>query len=43
LAGSFRKRFANGSELFLNYGTPAADRTLDRWVLKYLLRLGGAL
>ena len=43
LAGSLRKKFANGNELFLNYGTPAADHTLDRWILKYLIRLGGAL
>ncbi|BDE05048.1 hypothetical protein WPS_03240 [Vulcanimicrobium alpinum] len=43
LAGSLRKRFANGNELFLNYGPPAADKTLDRWILKYLVRLGGAL
>ena len=42
LAGSFRKRFANGNELFLNYGTPAASSTLDRWILKYLIRLGGS-
>jgi hypothetical protein len=41
LAGSLRKRFANGNELFLNYGTPAANSTLDRWIVKYLLRLGG--
>lgn len=43
LAGSLRKRFANGSELFVNYGTPAADSTLDRWIVKYLVRVGGAL
>jgi hypothetical protein len=42
LAGSLRKRFANGNELFLNYGTPAANSTLDRWILKYLMRLGGS-
>ncbi|HEY0613049.1 MAG TPA: hypothetical protein VGC96_00350 [Candidatus Elarobacter sp.] len=41
LAGSLRKRFANGNELFLNYGTPAAASTLDRWIVKYLIRLGG--
>ena len=42
LAGSLRKRFANGNELFLNYGTPAASSTLDRFILKYLIRLGGS-
>jgi hypothetical protein len=43
LAGSLHRRFANGNELFVNYGTPAADRTLDRWIVKYLMRVGGAL
>jgi hypothetical protein len=42
LAGSVRKRFANGNELFVNYGTPAAQSTLDRWIVKYLIRLGGS-
>ena len=41
LAGSFHRRFANDSELFLNYGTPAANSTLQRFVLKYILRFGG--
>jgi hypothetical protein len=42
LAASLRKRFSNGNELFVNYGTPAANATLDRWIVKYLLRLGGS-
>jgi hypothetical protein len=42
LAGSLHRRFANGNELFLNYGTPAASSTLDRWIVKYLIRLGGS-
>ncbi|HZW52460.1 MAG TPA: hypothetical protein VFF00_00435 [Candidatus Elarobacter sp.] len=41
LAGSFHHRFKNDSELFLNYGTPAAPTTLQRVVLKYVLRTGG--
>lgn len=41
LAGSFHRRFKNDSELFLNYGTPAANSTLQRFVLKYVLRFGG--
>jgi len=42
LAASLRRRFRNGSELFVNYGTPAANSTLDRLIVKYLLRLGGS-
>jgi len=42
LAGSIRRRFSNGNELFVNYGTPAANTTLDRWIVKYLMRLGGS-
>ena len=41
LAGSFHHRFRNDSELFVNYGTPAAFVTLQRLVVKYVLRLGG--
>ena len=41
LAASFHHRFKNDSELFFNYGTPAAPTTLQRVVLKYVLRTGG--
>ncbi|MDB5042914.1 MAG: hypothetical protein JWN27_3640 [Candidatus Eremiobacteraeota bacterium] len=41
LAGSFHHRFKNDGELFLNYGTPAAYSTLQRVILKYVLRTGG--
>ena len=41
LAGSLHHRFRNDSELFVNYGTPAAPATLQRVVLKYVLRTGG--
>jgi hypothetical protein len=37
---SYHMRFKNDSELFLNYGTPAATSTLDRVLLKYLVRFG---
>ncbi|MBV8750837.1 MAG: hypothetical protein JO103_14115 [Candidatus Eremiobacteraeota bacterium] len=41
LAGSFHHRFRNDGELFINYGTPAAPTTLQRVVVKYVLRTGG--
>ena len=41
LAASFHHRFKNDSELFFNYGTPAAATTLQRVVLKYVMRTGG--
>ncbi|MEO6913312.1 MAG: hypothetical protein ABI182_04755 [Candidatus Baltobacteraceae bacterium] len=40
LAASFHRKFANGNEVFFNYGTPAANVTLDRFILKYLFRFG---
>lgn len=41
LAAAFHKRFRNGNELFFNYGTPAAPYTLNRFITKYIFRLGG--
>jgi len=41
VAMAFHTKFHNGSELFVNFGTPAAQATLDRVVVKYLLRIGG--
>ncbi|MGZ3518650.1 MAG: DUF5916 domain-containing protein [Vulcanimicrobiaceae bacterium] len=41
LAFAFHRRFQNGDELFINYGTPAAYTTLDRLIVKYLFRFGG--
>lgn len=41
LAAAFHTKFHNGSELFVNFGTPAATATLDRLIVKYLLRFGG--
>ena len=43
LALSLRRRFRDGSELFVNYGTPAANKTLDRWIVKYLIRINGGV
>ena len=40
-ATAFHTKFRNGSELFVNFGTPAAPATLDRLIVKYLLRIGG--
>jgi hypothetical protein len=42
LSASFHRRFARDSELFLEYGAPSARTTLQRWLLKYVLRVGGA-
>jgi len=40
LAAAFHQRFRNNSEVFVNYGTPAANSTLQRWIVKYLIRIG---
>jgi hypothetical protein len=40
LAASLHQRFRNDSELFINYGTPAANQTLQRLIVKYLVRIG---
>ena len=40
LAASYHRKFPGGNELFLNYGTPAATATLDRFTLKYVFRSG---
>ncbi|MBV8245743.1 MAG: hypothetical protein JOZ38_07470 [Candidatus Eremiobacteraeota bacterium] len=41
VAASYHAKFRNGSELFFNYGTPAANTTLDRFILKYVFHTGG--
>ena len=41
LAVGFHERFSSGSELYVNWGTPAAVATLDRLIIKYVLRIGG--
>ena len=40
-AAALHTKFRGGSELFVNFGTPAAQATLDRLIVKYLLRIGG--
>ena len=40
LAASYHRKFPGGNELFVNYGTPAATATLDRFTLKYVFRSG---
>ncbi len=40
LAAAYHRRFRNDSELFINYGTPAANASLDRLIVKYLIRIG---
>ncbi|HKW44979.1 MAG TPA: DUF5916 domain-containing protein [Candidatus Eremiobacteraceae bacterium] len=41
LAVGLHERFPNTNELFINFGTPAANTTLDRLIVKYLWRIGG--
>lgn len=41
LSAAYHRRFSNGDELFLNFGTPAAPYTLDRFIGKYVFRFGG--
>jgi hypothetical protein len=40
-AAGFHTKFRSGSELFVNYGTPAATVSLNRFIVKYVLRIGG--
>ena len=40
-AAGLHHKFPSGSELFASWGTPAAPATLDRFIVKYLLRIGG--
>lgn len=41
LAVSYHRRFANLDELYVDYGTPAAATTLDRFLVKYVFHFGG--
>lgn len=41
LAVGLHERFHNNDELYINFGTPAASATLDRLIIKYVLRIGG--
>jgi hypothetical protein len=40
LAMGFKRRWSNGNELYLSYGSPAADVTLNRLVLKFVAHAG---
>jgi hypothetical protein len=42
LSFSFHQRFAGLNELYVDYGTPAATSTLNRWVVKYVVHTGGS-
>jgi len=40
LAVSIHKKFVNGNEVFVAFGTPAAAATLDRMIVKYIWHIG---
>lgn len=40
IAIGFHDRFRGGNELYVNYGSPAANTTLNRTIVKYVLHLG---
>jgi Domain of unknown function (DUF5916) len=40
LAATFHRHWANGNELYLDYGTPAATSTLNRFITKYVFHVG---
>jgi hypothetical protein len=41
LAISFHRRFQNEDQLYIDFGTPAANQTLHRLILKYVVHTGG--
>jgi hypothetical protein len=40
VAASYHRRFVNGNELYLTFGTPAATQTLNRFIVKYVMHAG---
>lgn len=40
LAVSYHQLFGNGSEIYLNYGSPAAGYTINRLIVKYVFHAG---
>lgn len=42
LSIAFRERFSNLNELYIDYGTPAATTTLNRWIMKYVFYTGAS-
>ena len=41
LSAGLRAHFRSGDDLFLNFGSPSANRTLDRLLVKYVFNVGG--
>src|SRR5581483_2998178 len=41
IALSFHRRFRNEDQLYIDYGTPAANQTLHRIIAKYVFHAGG--
>ena len=39
-AVAFHERFGGGNELYVNYGVPAANTTLNRLIVKYVFHAG---
>jgi hypothetical protein len=40
LAVGFHKRFVNGNQLYVNFGSPASGATLNRLIVKYVFHAG---
>jgi|ERR1700681_725927 len=41
VAFAYHRRFGNGNEIFVNYGTPSAFTTLHRFILKFVFHVNG--
>ncbi len=42
LSGSFHRLLQNGDELYVGFGTPAASQTVNRFLVKYVLKFSTA-
>jgi hypothetical protein len=40
IAATFHRHWDNGDDLYLDFGTPAATSTLDRFIAKYVFHVG---
>jgi len=40
-SASYHRHFLTGNDLYINFGTPASTTTLNRLIVKYVLRVGG--
>src|SRR6202163_3096595 len=40
LAATYHRHWKNGNELYVDFGTPAATSTLDRFITKYVFHVG---